>query len=172
VQQLALSDPLTHLANSRAFFERLEAEVDRAARYGTIFTVAYLDLDRFKEVNDTLGHAEGDEVLKTVADILRRTTRSSDVTARLGGDEFGVLLPETPYGRAEGALTKLRAEILAAMATAGWPVTASVGAVTFEAATSSADQALKMADSLMYEVKEDGADGIRHMLWTGEPDAS
>ncbi|MSR22050.1 MAG: GGDEF domain-containing protein [Gemmatimonadetes bacterium] len=117
--KLALSDPLTGLANTRAFFDRLSAEIDRALRYGTIFTLAYMDLDHFKEVNDTLGHAEGDEVLRRVAETMRGTMRTTDLTARLGGDEFGILLPETPFGKAEGALGKLRVEIVTAMSEEG-----------------------------------------------------
>ena len=167
-KQLALSDHLTGLANTRAFFDSMSAEIDRALRYGTIFTLAYMDLDHFKEVNDTLGHAEGDEVLRRVAETMRSTMRTTDLSARLGGDEFGILLPETPFGRAEGALEKLRQEIGEAMGEGGWPVSVSMGAVTFEAPVDTADDAIRVADGLMYEAKEGGGDGIRHLLWTGE----
>jgi diguanylate cyclase (GGDEF)-like protein len=167
--KLALSDPLTGLANARAFFDRLSSEIDRALRYGSIFTLAYMDLDHFKEVNDRLGHAEGDEVLRAVGRTMREATRATDLTARLGGDEFGLLLPETPYGKAESALGKLQSEILTAMKEGGWPVTVSMGAVTFEAPVDTADDAARIADGLMYEVKDAGGDGVRHQLWTGEP---
>jgi diguanylate cyclase (GGDEF)-like protein len=168
-KKLALSDSLTGLANTRAFFDRLSAEIDRALRYGTIFTLAYLDLDHFKEVNDNYGHAEGDEVLRTVAETMRSTMRAADLSARLGGDEFGILLPETPFGKAEGALAKLRTEVTAAMVQASRPVRISVGAVTFEASVDTADDAMRIADGLMYEAKEAGGDTIRHLLWTGDP---
>jgi len=171
-RQLALSDSLTGLANARAFFDRLENEVERSLRYGRVFTLAYLDLDHFKEVNDSMGHAEGDEVLRQTGETLRRSTRASDLPARLGGDEFGLVLPETPYAQADGALQKLRHEILVVMQGRGWPVTVSIGAVTFEAPVDSADAAIRIADRLMYEVKSGGRDGIRHILYTGgEPGA-
>lgn len=160
-------DWLTGLANSRAFREHLGQEIDRALRYGGIFTVAYLDLDNFKQVNDTRGHAEGDEVLRAVAAMLMDTMRGSDVTARLGGDEYGILLPETPYAQAERALEKLQRRTAELMEEGGWPTTASIGAVTFEAPVDSADEALRIADHLMYEAKAEGGSGIRHVLWTG-----
>ncbi len=167
---LALSDPLTGLANTRAFLDHLNSEIERSSRYGRIFTLAYVDLDRFKEVNDTRGHAEGDEVLRRVARTMTATMRTTDLPARLGGDEFGLLLPETPFAQAEWALEKLRSELLRTMEMGGWPVTFSVGAVTFEAPIGSADEAIRIADRLMYEVKNSGRDAIRHILWTGEQD--
>lgn len=165
---VALSDPLTGLANTRAFLDRLREEIERALRYGRVLTLVYLDLDRFKEVNDTLGHAEGDRVLMRIASIMEETLRTSDLLARLGGDEFGIILPETPYAQAEGALAKLRAEVLEAMNEEGWPVTLSMGAVTFESSVDTADDAVRIADGLMYAAKAAGGDGIQHLLWTGE----
>jgi len=165
---IAMSDPLTGLANAPAFFSRLTDEISRSLRYGRVFTLAYLDLDRFKEVNDTFGHAEGDDVLRQLAETMRSTMRGSDMTARLGGDEFGILLPETPYVEAEGALEKLRAKLDWTMRDRGWPVTLSIGAVTFESPAESADAAARIADGLMYAAKRDGGDRIRHLLWSGE----
>ncbi len=167
-REMAHSDSLTGLANSRAFFEHLSTEIDRAGRYGRIFTLAYFDLDHFKEVNDSMGHAEGDKVLTTIARTMRDSMRTTDIPARLGGDEFGVLLPETPFAQAEWALDKLRSEILRAMQAHGWPVTVSMGAVTFESPARSPDDAIRMADRLMYKVKAEGRDGMLHILWTGD----
>lgn len=164
----ARKDFLTGLTNARAFREGLAEEIHRALRYGGVYTVAYLDLDRFKELNDSRGHAEGDEVLRQVARVMNEATRSTDTAARLGGDEFALLLPETPFAQAETALTKLRNRITEAMEEGRWPVSVSVGAVTFEASANSADQALRLTDDLMYEVKVEGGDGLRHVLWTGE----
>lgn len=166
--RLALLDPLTGLGNHRAFFHQVEQEVARAGRYGRVFTLAYLDLDHFKEVNDRHGHQEGDAVLRTVGEVLRDTLRTVDLGARLGGDEFGILLPETPLARAERALDKLRDRLDDAMAARGWPVTASVGAVTFEAPPPSADYAVRLADRLMYQAKEEARGSVLQRLWTGE----
>lgn len=166
-QALARLDSLTGLENTRAFVDRLELEIERSLRYGRVFTLAYLDLDRFKEVNDRLGHTVGDELLKRMARSMKATMRSTDVTARLGGDEFGIILPETPYAQAEQALEKLRRELLEVMRRGRWPVTISLGAVTFEAPVETSNEAVRMADRLMYEVKDEGRDGIRHILWTG-----
>jgi diguanylate cyclase (GGDEF)-like protein len=174
---LALTDPLTGLANAPAFFGRLQEEIGRSLRYGRVFTLAYFDLDNFKEVNDNFGHTEGDEVLRQIAERMQRSLRGSDLPARLGGDEFGVLLPETPYAQAEQALEKLRTELVLAMRDRGWQVTLSIGAVTFESPVDSADAATRIADGLMYTAKREGGDRIRHLLWAGddggsvEPDA-
>ncbi len=167
-RRLALLDPLTGLGNHRAFFHQVEQEVARAGRYGRVFTLAYLDLDHFKAVNDRHGHQEGDAVLRTVGEVLRETLRTVDLGARLGGDEFGILLPETPLARAERALDKLRDRLDDAMAARGWPVTASVGAVTFEAPPPSADYAVRRADRLMYAAKEEARGSLVQELWTGE----
>jgi diguanylate cyclase (GGDEF)-like protein len=169
LQRLAqLQEPLTGLANSSAFRQELAEEIERALRYGGIFTVAYMDLDDFKEVNDSLGHAEGDKVIQRVAQVLQESTRTTDTAARMGGDEFALLLPETPYAQAEGALRKLRNRVNEAIDEGGWNTAISIGAVTFEAPVNSADEALRLADRLMYEAKADGGDGIHHILWTGE----
>jgi diguanylate cyclase (GGDEF)-like protein len=167
-RRLALFEPLTGLANSRAFLQRLSAEIERSQRYGRVFTLAYLDLDRFKEVNDTRGHAEGDRVLQVIAGTLEGSIRTSDLVARLGGDEFGILLPETPYHQAEAALTKVSRSVGTAMREGGWPVGVSIGAVTFEIPADSADEAVRLTDHLMYRMKAEGRGGIRHELWTGE----
>lgn len=161
-------DSLTGLLNHGAFRRKVEYEIDRALRYGRIFTVAYVDLDRFKEVNDNRGHAEGDAVLKRLAVVLEDSTRATDAAARVGGDEFALLLPETPYARAEKALGMLQRRIRDAMEEGGWPTSASIGAVTFEAPVDSADEALGLADRFMYEVKGEGGDAVHHVLWTGE----
>ncbi|RVU31399.1 ABC transporter substrate binding protein [Neptunomonas marina] len=94
IEQLAFYDPLTRLGNRRLFREQLESELKKAARRDTLFALFYLDLDNFKQVNDTLGHDVGDRLLQTVADRLRYVLRNSDFIARLGGDEFIALLPD------------------------------------------------------------------------------
>src|SRR5205085_680354 len=135
-------------------------ERSRTVRYGRPLTLTYLDLDAFKQVNDTLGHAVGDELLKTVANTLRSSVRASDIVARVGGDEFALLLPESGVGTAEVVLRKLQSRLLHAMQEKQWPVTFSMGAITFLQIPHSCDDMLHSADQLMYEVKSHGKNGV------------
>ena len=163
-ESLADTDPLTSLANRRFFLEQLEREYARVRRYPEPFTIAYFDLDNFKYVNDTLGHDVGDELLKKVAQTLSTSVRASDFAARLGGDEFAVLFPVVKES-AQQVLEKLQAELLAAMRERQWPVTFSIGAVTFSAVMDSSRDMIKKVDDLMYEVKKSGKNNIRHLVW-------
>jgi diguanylate cyclase (GGDEF)-like protein len=162
--KLAGTDALTGLPNSRGFLEALEAEHARARRYHRPYTLAYLDLDDFKGVNDTLGHAVGDRLLIEVGRALRTGVRRTDVVGRLGGDEFAALLPETDSRGAAPVLTKIRDAVLEAMKEGGWPVGTSVGAITFTDPPASADEALVSADNLMYEAKRSGKNRVIHRL--------
>lgn len=152
-------DYLTGLYNSRAFFDVLVREVERARRYRHPLTLAYLDLDDFKRINDTLGHPAGDEVLRAVARILRSFLRSSDVVARLGGDEFAILLVETRRSAAEKVLRKLHDRISAELAASAAGTTVSVGAAIVETRVPPPDEFIRRADALMYEVKRSGKNG-------------
>jgi diguanylate cyclase (GGDEF)-like protein len=168
-QQLARTDPLTGLANRRAFLEAASAELERARRSRQPMTVAYLDCDDFKRVNDLLGHAEGDQLLATVAVTLRRETRTIDALARLGGDEFGVLLADTDGPTAEAALHRLRVALVIAMRDHGWKVGFSIGAVTFVVPPTSVDEMIGRADQLMYETKRRGKNGLNHEILQPRP---
>ncbi|MDQ3805871.1 MAG: GGDEF domain-containing protein, partial [Acidobacteriota bacterium] len=103
-REMARTDYLTGATNGRSFVELAAAEISRARRHGHPFSVAYMDVDNFKLVNDRLGHSAGDRLLKTVADTLKQDVRDIDVVARLGGDEFAVLLPETDAEAARTAV--------------------------------------------------------------------
>ena len=164
-ESLADTDPLTGLANRRFFQEQFEREYARLRRYPEAFTIAYFDLDNFKCVNDTLGHNTGDELLKTVADALSTNIRASDFAARLGGDEFAVLFPVLDKDSAPPVLHKFSSEMLATMQRKNWPVTFSIGAVTFNAVMDSSREMIKCVDNLMYEVKKSGKNNIRHSVW-------
>jgi diguanylate cyclase (GGDEF)-like protein len=153
---LARTDYVTDVLHARAFDEIAKIEVSRARRYSHALTVAYLDLDNFKSVNDRFGHSQGDDVLRTVASTLRSSLRTSDTVARLGGDEFVVMLPETGYGQAQEALTKLQQSLTEAMQQRRYPVTFSIGAAIFEVPPADVDALIKAADSAMYKAKADG----------------
>jgi diguanylate cyclase (GGDEF)-like protein len=160
-QRLARTDSLTGVANRRAFLEASRLEIERLRRHGRPLTVVYLDCDAFKSVNDRFGHQSGDALLVAVSSDLRRAVRAVDTVARLGGDEFGVLLPETDGPAAQGLVDRLRATIDATLQKGGWPVTFSVGVVTFAAAPASEDEMVRQADQRMYEAKRSGRGQVR-----------
>ncbi len=164
-QGAAAADGMTGLLNRRGFDERLAIEWERARRMVRPVTLAYLDLDNFKQVNDSRGHAEGDAVIRRVATVLRDHTRRVDAIARLGGDEFAVLYTETAALPAREAMEQLRRKLLAAMAQGGWPVTCSIGMVTFEQVPSDVHHMTTLADELMYDVKRVGKNAIRQGVW-------
>jgi diguanylate cyclase (GGDEF)-like protein/PAS domain S-box-containing protein len=165
----ALHDQLTHLPNRRLFKDRLELSMTQSKRYGGVVVVMFVDLDRFKLVNDTYGHAEGDELLKNVAQRLRKCVRASDTLARQGGDEFTVLLPDL-YNAEDAVLIaeKILDELKLPFNVAGqeFRATASIGIAVFPRDGESADALLKNADIAMYKVKTNGKNG--YMFFTPE----
>jgi len=162
VNQAAM-DPLTGLGNRRMFFAELDAEISRQrCRVGS-FSLAVLDLDGFKALNDSKGHRAGDEALRLVADILRTHTRASDVLARIGGDEFGILIRETDCD-CSARLRDLCATIAQATAAAGHAVTTSIGCKTFRSPPDDAADALQQADGIMYEAKSSGKNRAEHSV--------
>jgi diguanylate cyclase (GGDEF)-like protein len=158
---LASTDALTGATNVRRFHEMADAELARLRRYGHPVTLALFDVDDFKTVNDTLGHATGDEVLCAIVTALRSVTREVDVVARLGGDEFAMLFPETGPEQARLAVGKIRSDLATTMEGRGWPVSFSIGVVTCLDPRAPADRLLREADRLAYEVKNSGKDGAR-----------
>ena len=154
-KELSRSDPLTGLPNRRAFYEVALAEADRARRYRHPLSLAYLDVDNFKQVNDDYGHDAGDELLVRVAEVLRRNLRNNDTVARLGGDEFAMLLPETPASATDAVIGKLQAKLDYAAIDNDWPVNFSIGMITFTSPPTDVDEMLRAADQLMYSVKRD-----------------
>ena len=148
----ARQDPLTGLLNHQAFSEELEEELARARRYDHRLTLVVLDVDRFKEINDTYGHREGDAVLRRVADVLRETTRRSDLSGRMGGDEFAIALVETDAVQARAYVTRFEGAIEAA---SGLPEGFSVspGWALFPDDAEDADSLFRLADARSYELK-------------------
>lgn len=153
---MARLDGLTGVLTGRAFEEETQTILQLAARYGRPTVIGYIDLDNFKSVNDTRGHAEGDQALRTVAATLLKSVRGTDLIARLGGDEFAVLLPETSDSGAVTAFANLREELFKEVSKRGWPIGFSIGVAVFHVAPSSVNEAIKLADSLMYRVKNGG----------------
>lgn len=164
-KELARTDYLTSLNNSRAFYGLLETELDRARRYGHTFSLVYLDVDNFKEVNDRFGHTAGDELLRKAAAAMRESIRATDIPGRLGGDEFAVFLPETDYQQTEAVVKRLREALLKTVGDNRWPATFSIGVATCEKAGCCADELINMADNLMYSVKDHGKNDVRHELF-------
>jgi diguanylate cyclase (GGDEF)-like protein len=158
---LSRIDPLTGLANRRAFYEILETEKQRCLRYQRPFSLAYIDLDNFKRINDTRGHTVGDLVLTTVAELIRSHVRTTDTVARLGGDEFAILLPETDPNGVRQLLSKLHQRLRVELQNAGFDVSMSVGAATFLNAPDSVDDIVRTADELMYSAKSHGKNDLR-----------
>jgi diguanylate cyclase (GGDEF)-like protein/PAS domain S-box-containing protein len=159
IRHLANHDALTGLPNRRLFIELIALEKAQSRRHGTRMAVFFLDLDRFKIINDTLGHEAGDELLKKVAAGLRSTVRSSDTVARIGGDEFNIIVPD--ISRAEDAgdvARKIMDYFVRSFLVAGqeFHISASLGISIFPDDTEEIDTLLRYADIAMYHAKEKG----------------
>jgi diguanylate cyclase (GGDEF)-like protein len=161
-RQLARTDELTGLANSRAFGELAEFELLRSRRYGRALSILYIDLDGFKAINDTLGHAAGDVVLQRAAAALREGLRRTDIVARLGGDEFVVLLPETGTEQADIVIGKVQTALGRALQGLGSGTTASIGAVTADVVPTTVQTLVDRADKLTYASKGKGKNQVTH----------
>lgn len=162
---LAATDALTLVLNRRALLERLTVEVDRARRFGSALTLLLLDLDFFKQINDTAGHLAGDGVLRQVGSLLQDAVRTVDVVARYGGEEFVVILPET---LAEGGLIfaeRLRERIATHRFDVGdggtHHLTVSIGMASFrDDATPNAERLFALADAALYRAKSAGRNRV------------
>jgi len=137
-------------------------EINRARRYGHPFTMVCLDLDNFKTVNDRFGHSTGDVLLRLVARTIQENIRATDTVARLGGDEFAILLPETGLNIAEVIMERIQEINSDILRKHGWPVTLSVGVVTFMSPPATVDEVLRISDRLMYTAKDNGKNSIRY----------
>jgi len=162
------TDSLTGICNSRSFYFLLANEILRSSRFKHVFTLAYIDIDDFKHINDSLGHTTGDKLLKEVALCLKNTLRKTDTVARLGGDEFACLLPETEQDDAKAAFSKMGELLNEKMDIQEWKVTFSIGIVTFESLPEDISEAIKVADELMYSVKNNTKNNIAYKKWYGQ----
>jgi diguanylate cyclase (GGDEF)-like protein len=163
-RELARTDYLTGAFNGRSFTEAAEAEINRARRHTHPFSVAFMDVDDFKLVNDRLGHSAGDRLLRLIADTVRHNVRAIDVVARLGGDEFAVLMPETDERAAQVVIRRVRRQLREAARRQDWPVTFSAGLVTWLSPPAGVDEMLRTADELMYSAKRRGKNTIQHVV--------
>ena len=159
---LARTDELTGIANRRSFFELAGREIDRARRYHHPFTIAYIDVDDFKAVNDRFGHKIGDMVLRIVAKTIQENTRTADVVARIGGDEFVIVLSETDSPHAEIAIQRIRQHLANALGGHKWSApTISVGVATWALPPDTVDAVIKRVDELMYASKKEGKNQVK-----------
>jgi len=162
---LARKDFLTNTWNRLAFYELAKIEKARAERHQLLITLVYIDLDNFKLINDRFGHQVGDELLILVVNTINDMIRKSDILARLGGDEFALLLPETNSDDSVNLVHRIRKELLEAMLKREWPVTFSIGIVTFLKFHYSLDEMLDVTDELMYSVKKNHKNSIIHRVY-------
>lgn len=162
---LSVTDGLTALYNRRYFMERLVEEFDRTKRYKRTLSLILIDIDHFKAFNDANGHPEGDYLLRSFAEIMKKIARKSDVVARYGGEEFIIILPETDKEMAIITAERLRTEVEKTDFKGGQTqplgrVTISLGVSYFQESTASFEELIKMADNALYHAKEDGRNRV------------
>jgi diguanylate cyclase (GGDEF)-like protein len=170
-RKLSRVDSLTGIENRLAFYEFATAERNRAGRHNQPITLAYLDLDGFKEINDMLGHQTGDKVLVSVARTMQMSVRETDMVARMGGDEYALILPETNKAAAKIVLEKVLVRLERAMRQKGWRITFSMGAVTFLAQPVSVQEMIAGADQVMFSVKNSGKNRLQQEVRGSSPNA-
>ena len=167
IEQLAFYDPLTLLGNRRLFREQLESEIKKLKRNNTTLALFYLDLDNFKQVNDTLGHDVGDRLLQSIADRLRTTLRNSDMIARLGGDEFIALLPEISGSKEAGVVAEKLLTALShptVLGSSEVKVTVSLGITMAPQDGEDWPVLMKNADLAMYRAKRLGRNNFQFFM--------
>jgi diguanylate cyclase (GGDEF)-like protein len=170
--ELATTDGLTSLYNRRAIYEHLDREFHRSQRYGNPFAVFLLDIDHFKLVNDTWGHAMGDRIIVRVARILTETVRQTDFSGRYGGEEFLVLAPETPHVNARVLAERIRARVEHVSRSEDElpEVTVSIGIASSDNVTAEHyEELVQAADVALYEAKNAGRNRCVAARATNEP---
>lgn len=163
--RFASRDPLTGLLNRDALLERLDSMLASRRQTDRVLTVACLDGDRFKELNDSQGHPEGDRCLQVTAEILRENLRGDDIIARMGGDEFVIVLAGAERGHVAAIIDRVLKGLRAGMAEAGWDVSYSIGvAIIGRPGRFSAEQAWQAADQAMYAAKRESGGNSVHCV--------
>ncbi|HEU4479745.1 MAG TPA: diguanylate cyclase [Pyrinomonadaceae bacterium] len=159
-EEQASTDHLTGLANRRRFERQLEREVARTARHGRPFSLITIDIDHFKQVNDTYGHEAGDEAIKTLARVLQQGTRGIDLAARIGGEEFAVILTETNLSGAVEVAERLRVALKSIEIQSVGQIAASFGVAECPSQAETARELVARADAALYEAKREGRDRV------------
>lgn len=160
LQHLSATDSLTQVLNRNHFLPKLERLLNQSRRHGAAFSLVLIDLDRFKEHNDTYGHLAGDKILQEVAGKMRSLLGQSGIIARFGGDEFMILLPDSDTGRAEQTMQRIK-DIVSTEILNGTNITISVGIATFPIAGDNGEKLLLAADAALYAAKAE-RDSIAH----------
>jgi diguanylate cyclase (GGDEF)-like protein len=171
-EQLAHRDELTGLGNRRSFGAALDYALEYIGRYGGAISIVLVDLDGMKRINDQHGHPAGDAALRTVADVLRTSTRTTDHAARLGGDEFGIVMPQTRGGEAALVSERIRERIASLVLPGGARLSASFGVASVEGPGPSpvtrggfaGDELFSRADKALYEAKRHGKNRVKLAL--------
>ncbi|MCB0271406.1 MAG: sensor domain-containing diguanylate cyclase [Bdellovibrionales bacterium] len=165
IEELTIRDDLTTLYNQRYLHQILDQEVERASRYFKEFSMVFIDLDKFKNVNDTYGHIYGSELLQETANVLLQNTREVDHCARYGGDEFVIVLPETGKKEAIYSAERIRqaieSHVFLERKGINAKFTASFGVATFPTDAQSKNDLIKMADEAMYEAKHKNRNAVQ-----------
>jgi diguanylate cyclase (GGDEF)-like protein len=164
LKKMATHDALTELYNHREFYLRVKEEIERSQRYGHVFSILIVDLDNFKEINDTFGHQAGDKALQSIASLLIREARPVDAVARYGGDEFAIVLPETPFINALNMAERIRGAI-ASHTIIIYPgeknhLTASIGVASYPEDGTVESEIVSVADQSLYAAKNGGRNRV------------
>lgn len=161
---LAITDDLTQVYNRRYFYQRAEEEINRMKRYGGWLSIALLDFDNFKRINDTLGHLAGDAALRELSNVCRQELRETDFIARYGGEEFVFLFPQTDQNEVEmlaKRLCRLLSETSIIYQDQPISLTVSIGTATVDKGDIDADFLVRLADQALYEAKQAGGNTVR-----------
>jgi diguanylate cyclase (GGDEF)-like protein len=159
--KMAETDPRTDLLNVRGFFDLAQKRLEEARVKKEAVAMVFLDLDHFKEVNDKLGHLEGDRALQAVALALKTCFRPPDLIGRFGGDEFLAFQSKINTSEYEKKLKELRQHLNGRMQAENWPVTFSIGCVVYLDPPGSLEKLVHYAESLAYDVKNQGRNGLK-----------
>jgi len=162
LKRLSDTDSLTGLLNGRGFEKCTKRLMLQPKKKESVFSLAYLDIDNFKSINDKLGHSTGDLLLTTLAKAIKDCVRDTDIAARMGGDEFVILLASRNYDESVQIMNRMKEYADEIMNKNNWPVSLSIGVVSFLSPDSKIDSLLFKADELMYKVKNTTKNGIVH----------